>query len=223
MNEKTAEAIQIYYMDNFRSFMRKMQDLTDEDFKKPVPGIIKKILNAREKDPLKMFERIMKELDSEWEGASPLPVNFVWHHFIVPGVIMASLRNSGYEISDREVEEAISRGQKLPGGSCGFMGTCGGAFSVGIIFSIIKKTNPLHEEGRSEILCLVANTLQDIAIFPRRCCKRSSYIAIEKSASYLRDIGFDKLKIYNIQCRWAPRNKMCLGINCLYFPRKGEY
>jgi hypothetical protein len=64
--------------------------LTDDDFKKPVPRIIAKILKADETNPLKMFERIMRELDSEWEGASPLPTNSEWQHFIVPGVIMTS-------------------------------------------------------------------------------------------------------------------------------------
>lgn len=90
--------------------------------------------------PLKIkFERIMRELDSEWTGASPLPTNSEWHHFLVPGVIMSSLRNIGYSISDKDVEESISRGGKFAGGSCGFMGTCGGAYSIGIVASIIKK------------------------------------------------------------------------------------
>jgi hypothetical protein len=223
MKEKLAEAKKIYFMDDFKKFMRKMQGLTDDDFKKPVPRIIEKILKANEADPLKMFERIMREVDSEWEGTSPLPTNSDWHHFIVPGVIMTALRNSGYEIDDRDIEEAISRGQKFAGGSCGFMGTCGGAYGLGIVASMIKKTNPLHDEQRSEILRLVAETLMDISKYPRRCCKRSSYMAIEKATGYLRNNGFDKLTIGEIQCHWAPRNKMCLGIRCLYFPKKGEH
>ena len=222
MKEKMAEAKQIYFMDDFKAFMRKMQGLTDEDFKKPVPRIIEKIIEASEKDPLKMYERILQELDSEWEGASPLPVNFVWHHFIAPGVIMATLNNNGYEISDRDVQEAIKRGQKFAGGSCGFMGTCGGAYSVGIVASMVKKTNPLHDEERSEILRLVAETLIDISKYPRRCCKRSSYMAIEKAVGYLQHTGFDRISISKIQCQWFPKNRICLGIRCLYFPQKGE-
>ena len=222
MKEKLAEAKKIYFMDDFKKFMRKMQGLTDDDFKKPVPRIIEKILKADETDPLKMFERIMREIDSEWEGASPLPVNSVWHHFIVPGVIMTALRNSGYEIDDRDIEEAISRGQKFVGGSCGFMGTCGGAYSVGIVASMIKKTNPLHDEERSENLHLVAETLMDISKYPRRCCKRSSYMAIEKAVEFLRSHGFEKITSREIMCPWSPQNKMCLGVTCLYFPKKGD-
>ena len=221
MKEKLAEAKKIYFMDDFKKFMRNMQGLTDDNFKKPVPGIIEKILKADERDPLRMFERIMGELESEWEGASPLPTNSEWHHFIVPGVIMAALRNSGYGIDSRDIEEAISRGQKFAGGSCGFMGTCGGAYSVGIVASMIKKTNPLHDEERSEILRFVAETLMDISKYPRRCCKRSSYMAIEKSVHFLRNHGFEKISSKEIECQWAPKNKMCLGIKCLYFPQKG--
>ena len=54
MREKLEEAKKICFMDNFRSFMRKLQGVTDEDFKKPVPRIKEKILNSKETDPLEM-------------------------------------------------------------------------------------------------------------------------------------------------------------------------
>jgi hypothetical protein len=220
--EKMQEARKIYHMEEFRAFMRKMQGLTDEDFQVPVPRIKEKIIRAPEKDPLEMFERIMSEVESEWDRPVPLPVNSEWHHFVVPGVIMSALRNNGYPITDREVEEAIKRGQKFAGGSCGFMGVCGGANSVGIVLSLVKKTNPLHDEARSENLRLAGEVLKEIARFPRRCCKRSSYIAIEKAVDYLRADGFERLPVSRVVCRWSPKNKMCLGIQCPYFPKKGE-
>ena len=54
MGEKLEEAKKIYLMDNFRAFMRKLQGMTDEDFKKPVPRIKEKILNYKETDPPEM-------------------------------------------------------------------------------------------------------------------------------------------------------------------------
>jgi len=219
MKHKMEEAKSIYYMAEFRSFMRNMQGLTDEDFNKPVFSIVEKILYSHETDPVEMFERIMKELVSEWEGGAPLPVNSEWHHFIVPGVLVACLRNCGYPISNRDIEEAITRGQKFAGGSCGFMGTCGGAYSVGIIASIVRKTNPLYDEERSLIMQMVADTLCKIANYPRRCCKLSSYIAIKKAVDYLTKTGYKKLPVSEIQCQWSSQNKMCLGVKCLYFKR----
>ena len=220
IKDKLEEAKKIYFMDEFRAFMRKMKGLTDDDFNKPVPRIKEKILKSRETVPIELFERIMKELATEWKGSTPLPVNSEWHHFIVPGVIMCALRNNGYSITDNDIYEAISRGQKFAGGSCGFMGTCGGAYSVGIVASLIKKTTPLHDEERSEILQLVAETLNDIAKYPRRCCKRSSYLALEKAVDYLKNNGFEKITSKEIKCQWASQNKMCLDIRCLYFPKK---
>jgi pyrroline-5-carboxylate reductase len=53
--EKITEVKQIYFMDDFKAFMRKMQDLTDEDSSNSVPRIIEKILKAGEKNPLRMI------------------------------------------------------------------------------------------------------------------------------------------------------------------------
>ena len=219
MKEKMEEARKIYFMPDFRSFMRKMQGLTDEDFNLPVPGIKAKILNSKETNPFEMFERIMKEVVAEWKGAAPLPVNTEWHHFMISGILIAALRNCGYPFINKDVEEAMMRGEKFAGGSCGFMGTCGGAYSVGTVISIVKKTNPLHDAERSEIMKLVAETLSEIAKYPRRCCKRSSYTALQTAVKYLRINGFDKIPYREVQCSWSASNKMCLGVNCLYFKK----
>jgi hypothetical protein len=101
------------------------------------------------------------------------------------------------------------------------MAVCGGANSFGIVLSLLKKTNPLHDEARSENLRLVGEVLKEIALYPRRCCKRSSYMAIEKAVDYLRANGFERLPVSRVVCQWSAKNKMCLGIQCLYFPHKG--
>jgi len=54
MREKLEEAKKIYFMDNFRAFMRKLQGVTDEDFKEPVPRIKEKTMKSEETDPLEM-------------------------------------------------------------------------------------------------------------------------------------------------------------------------
>jgi hypothetical protein len=220
MKEKMEEAKKIYFMKDLRSFMRNLQGLTDDDFSAPVPEIKRKILDSKEIDPLEMFERIMREIISEWKKPVPVPVNSDWHHFMIPGILIASLRNCGYSLTDRDVEEAILRGEKFTGGSCGFAGTCGGAYSVGIVLSIVKKINPLYDDERSEIMRIVAETLNDISKYPRRCCKRSSYMAIQKAVKYLNANGFDKIPYREIKCSWSAQNKMCLGNKCLYFKKE---
>jgi len=222
MKEKLKEAKDIYFMDDFRAYMRKLHSLTDADFKKHVPGIKEHILKSPEKDPVTLFEKIFDDLMKKWEAPSPLPVSADWHHFIVPGVVMAALRNNGYSITDQEINEAMSRGERLAGGSCGFMGTCGGAYSVGIIASMVKKVTPLHDAERSEVMRLVSETLTEISRYERRCCKRSSYLSIQKAVKFLQGFGFEKIPYSEIDCRWSPQNKMCLGKKCLYFPKSKE-
>jgi len=218
MKESMETAKQLYHMDEFRGFMRKMQGLTDDDFNKPIPEIKGYIVNSKERDPVKMFFEVFERISEIWTANAPIPVNNEWHHFIVPGVVLSSLRNNGYNVTDRDIEEGMARGQKFAGGSCGFMGTCGGAYSVGILASVVKKTTPLHDEERTKILLLVADTLTDISLVGRRCCKRSSYIALEHSIKYLVLEGCI-IPLSSIKCRFSSENKMCAGVKCPYHPK----
>ncbi len=218
LKEKMDDAKKIYFEKEFRAHMRGMQGFTDEDFEKAAPIIKQKVIESKEKDPFEMFERILKEVAMEWK--KPIfPVHADWHHYLVPGVILAAMRNCGYEITDKDIFEAMDRGENFPGGSCGFAGTCGGAFSIGIILSIVNKTTPLHEDERATSMRAVIETLDEIAKYPRRCCKRSSYAALEKAVEFLNKLGYNKITIRKITCSWSAGNKMCLGKKCPYYPK----
>ena len=93
----------------------------------------------------------------------------------------------------------------------------GGAFGVGIVLSIVKRTTPLHEKERSQVMEAVSGTLAEIAKYPRRCCKRSSYIAVRKAVEHLNKEGYDALRHGPIECRWHAHNRMCLGSACPFF------
>lgn len=211
------DAKNIYFADEFRSFMKSAQGLTEDDFKKIIPKIKKQILDSKGKDPIKMFYLIMDFISQNWHKQTFAPVHADWHHFIVPGVLLAALRNAGYEITDKDIEEGMQRGEKFFGGSCGFAGTCGGAYGAGIALSIFYKINPLHDEKRSEIMEFVSDILKEIAKYKRRCCKRSSLIAIKKVVEYLNNTNIDKIQIVKqIKCNWFQNNKMCLGKGCIF-------
>ena len=213
MKEKMAEAKKIYFEKEFRAHMRGIQGFKDEDFERVKPLIKEKVLKSKELAPYEMFERILREISLVWANPT-FPVHADWHHYLVPGVLLAGLRNCGYEITERDIEEAMYRGENFPGGSCGFAGTCGGAFSVGIVLSLVNKTTPLHEDERYESMQAVIETLNEIKKYPRRCCKRSSYSAISKAVELLKNHGYDKIPRENIKCSWSSQNKMCLGIKC---------
>ncbi|MCH5372876.1 MAG: DUF5714 domain-containing protein, partial [Planctomycetes bacterium] len=46
---------------------------------------------------------------------------------LVPGVILSTYRNLGGEVDPLQIIAAVDRGALVPGGACGFMGSCGAA------------------------------------------------------------------------------------------------
>jgi hypothetical protein len=168
-----------------------------------------------------MFDRILKDFAPMWTKPT-FPINADWHHFLIPGVVLTALRNCGYPIRDDEIVEGMGRGESLLGGSCGFAGVCGGAYGVGIILSMVRKMNPIHGAERSEIMGAVAETIRAIAEHPRRCCKRSGYIAVREAVHRLHELGYDRLNAADRECAWHSSNKMCYGVQCPFHPRRNN-
>ncbi len=211
------EARSKYFQREFRAFMRKAHGFDDEDFAAAALVLKEMVLSAPEKSPRVMLDRILSDFAPHWTKPS-FPSNADWHHFLVPGVIVCALRNCGYVIRDEDIAEAMSRGEKLLGGSCGFAGACGGAYGVGIVLSIARKLTPIHDIERSETMLAVSETLRAIAAYPRRCCKRSSYTAIQVAVHELRRLGYERLDAGAGECRWHSQNKMCYGARCPFYP-----
>lgn len=57
---------------------------------------------------------------------------------------------------------------------------------------------------------VVADTLVKISAVGRRCCRRSSYIALQAAGQYLGDIGYP-LPVSATQCPYWSQNGMCAG------------
>jgi hypothetical protein len=95
MKEKLEEAKRIRHLKEFRAFMSGLHGFTDEDFERVVPDIEEITLGSKQTDPVDMFESVLRELEPI-RKKPPVPLNAGRHHFIVPGVLLASLRNSGY-------------------------------------------------------------------------------------------------------------------------------
>lgn len=211
------EAKKTNYWDDFHAITNKIKGISDEDLDNIAPTIRQFILGSKEKDPVKMFNSVFNQIDRIWSLSVPFPIGGGFHHYILPGVILSCLRNNGYEISDRDVEEGMKRGAMLASHSCGFTGISGAAHSVGIIASIVKRVTPMHDE-RSDILAVAANTLIEISKFPKRCCKRSNLTGIENAVKYLSSQGY-KLPLEKIECKFFSGNSECSGQECPYYPK----
>ncbi len=212
------EAKKTYYWDDFHAITNKIKGISDEDLNNIAPAIKEYILLSKEKDPVKMFNSVFDQIDRIWSLSVPFPIGGGFHHYILPGVILSCLRNNGYEITDRDVEEGMRRGAMLEAHSCGFTGISGAAHSVGIIASIVKRITPMHDE-RSGILAVAANTLIKISKFQKRCCKKSNLTGIENAVKYLSSHGY-KLPLDKIECKFFSGNSECSGQACPYYPKQ---
>jgi hypothetical protein len=212
------EAKKTYYWDDFHAITNKIKGISDKDLENLAPAVKQFILASQEKEPVKMFNSVFDEINRIWNLSTPFPMGGGFHHYIVPGVILSCMRNSGYEITDRDIEEGMIRGAKLPAHACGFLGISGAAQSVGIVASIVNRITPMHDE-RGGILAVAANTLIEISKFQRRCCKRSNLAGIEHAVKYLSLQGY-ALPMDEIECRFFSGNSECSGEECPYYPKQ---
>jgi len=165
--------------------------------------------------PAEMLEALL----SQGEGS---PVHGVWHHSLVGEILLVALRNAGYQIADDLIDEVIDRGRQLPGGSCGFIGACGALASASSAYSILLGSTPVATEPREQVLAFSARLLTRLVeIGGSRCCKKSSYVALETARDEFAKVGFDlPEERFEGRCPFFASNDTCDGDDCVYFPRK---
>jgi hypothetical protein len=174
--------------------------------------IARNLLGAK---PAEMLENLLSQ------GADT-PVHGVWHHSLVGEILLLCLRNAGYSVSDDLIDEAIDRGRQLPGGSCGFLGACGALASASSAYAILLGSTPVATEPREKLLEFSARLTARLAeVGGSRCCKKSSYIAIEAARDAFAKNGFElPLEQFEGRCVFFGSNDTCDGDGCPYFPRK---
>jgi len=214
------EAKKTYFWDDFHAITNRIKGISDEDLENLAPAIKQFILKSEEKDPVKMFNSVFGEIERIWSLSVPIPIGGGFHHYILPGVILACMRNNGFDVIDKEIEEGMKRGAMLAPHSCGFTGISGAAHGFGIVASIVNKITPMHDE-RGNILAVAAHTLIEISKFPRRCCKRSNLTGIGNTVKYLSSQGYI-LPLDKIECRFFSGNSECSGKDCPYYPKQTE-
>jgi MoaA/NifB/PqqE/SkfB family radical SAM enzyme/SAM-dependent methyltransferase len=148
-----------------------------------------------------------------------IPVNGPEHHSLVPGIILATYRNLGGQVSVADIEMGIKRGMTVAGGNCAFLGACGAALGVGIAFSIILEATPLTPAKRKIAQQATAAALADIASFrAARCCQRDSWLALQKAVTLsAQHLPITLIANEKIDCAQKEKNKECLGKGCPLF------
>lgn len=172
-------------------------------------SIIKEVcLNTDQKDMIALLKKIRSH--------AAFPVHGPEHHGLIPAVVLAVYRNSGGMLSRDRMLAGINRGAEVPGGACGFYGSCGVALGVGTAFSIILEANPLKSKARRIVQAITAEVLKNIAEYNApRCCQRECYIGLLEAAR-LSDVYLDVKLTANepLACAQHAENKECIGKAC---------
>ena len=182
---------------------------------------------CHQKEALVGLKRVLEATTSTSPGdileavtSSPeVPMHGPEHHVIVPAVLVAATRNSGFVVPENALEQAITRGSKVPGGWCGFCGACGAAIGVGIAISCLTKATPLTGRERSLAIRGTTAALAKVADGYPRCCKRASRKAIEAAVDYMSsEMGIALTPGKIIKCQHVDRNQQCPKKGCSYYP-----
>lgn len=173
--------------------------------------ILSFLLQSKEKDPIALYLQVCAMPSVHLHGPE--------HHSIVPCVLVTAFHNCGGEIEFEEcLREAWSRGKKVPGGACGFLGVCGAAAGAGIFSSILCDATPLtadvwHVPQEVTMKCLCRMT----ELRGPRCCKRTGRLSIEVAMEHVRERYGIVMPISHPRCSYSGRNRECLHERCPYF------
>jgi len=165
--------------------------------------------------PVEMLEDVL----GRGEGT---PVHGVWHHALIGQILLVCLRNAGHPITDDLIDEVIDRGRQIPGGSCGFLGICGALASAASACSILLGSTPVATAPRERLLVFSEKLFDRLSeIGGSRCCKKSSYAALETAVEEFAQCGFELPKEeYAARCPFFTSNDTCDGDACVYYPQK---
>ncbi len=165
-------------------------------------------LQSREKDMLALLATIRSH--------PAVPMHGPEHHAMVPGVILTACRNSGGPVEDEDILAGIDRGSKVPGGACGFWGSCGAAIGAGIAAAMILDATPLTPYPRQRAQSFTAAILTAIAeIVGGRCCQRETWLALTRTAALSKEYFGISLQAEDVlHCNQYDTNRECIRKQC---------
>ena len=185
--------------------------------KKGLEEVMQVCLETDSTNPIKIMQQLMEYPYIYMHGPE--------HHVMVGAALMAAYHNSGGEINLKEaLKEMFARGRKVPGGVCGFWGSCGAAVSTGMFVSIITQSTPLSGKSWGQSNCMTAAALNRIgSLGGPRCCKRNSFSAVLEAVPFVKEITGVEMELpEKVVCTFSKENKQCIGKKCPYHARIAE-
>ncbi|MEM2135458.1 MAG: DUF5714 domain-containing protein [Candidatus Jordarchaeaceae archaeon] len=176
----------------------------------PEELVLKTCERSEIKNPYELANLIMKH--------PAIPMHSPIHHYLVPAVLLTSIKNGGYDLPSRAVRIAIKRGKKIPYGTCGSWGVCGAGAGVGITISVLTGATYKSDTERSESLDASGESLLSISkLGGPRCCKASVYASIKSAINFLEKKFKIKLPSNFEGCLFSSNNEECKKDKCVYY------
>lgn len=175
-------------------------------------AILNICLGEQSKDPIAILDKMMSQPFCHMHGPE--------HHVLVAAALLTAYNNALPADSSRldlpaSLSEAISRGQQVPGGACGYLGACGASISTGIFMSIITHNTPLSTESWKLCNLATAKALEQVALNGGpRCCKRDSYLSILAAVSFVEEHLGVTMECGTAHCSHSQQNNQCIGKKC---------
>lgn len=168
-------------------------------------------------DPYRMADEIMKHPSFNMYGNE--------HHVLTPAVVLTTLKNLGCKnhkgklVTDQMIAESMERASKIPGGWCGFYGSCGAGMGAGVAVSVFSEATPSTATERTWANKTTSKSLNRISDNLEHCCKRSLKISISEALKTMKTIikGDCNLDFNPDSCLFSSLNDKCVFADCPYF------
>lgn len=188
----------------------------DECHTQGIDRILSLCLTETSKNPLEIFDKLIALPSCHMHGPE--------HHVIVGASLLTAYHNAGGALDlPKALDVMQERGRQVPGGICGFWGSCGAAVSSGIFVSIVTGATPLTEESWGLCNEMTSRTLASVAkIGGPRCCKRNGRLAILQGIAFAKEKLGVQMESSPVTCHHMQQNNQCLGSKCPFYFKEKE-
>ena len=178
-----------------------------------IDSLVGLCLKETSKDPAEILNQMMDLPFCHMHGPE--------HHVMVGMALLTAYKNAGGEIDlEKALIEMNSRGKSVPGGACGFWGACGAGISAGMFISIVTGSTPLGTDNFALSHKMTSAALGAIGeVGGPRCCKRDSYLSIQKAVEFVKENLNVDMGQSEIICSHSGQNNQCIGKRCPFFNR----
>lgn len=171
-------------------------------------SIIGVCLAESSKNPIRILQKLMALPMCHMHGPE--------HHVMVGAALLTAYKNAGGRVDlPLALAEMQARGQKVPGGACGFWGACGAGISAGMFVSIVTGSTPLAGEAWGLSNRMTASALAAIGeVGGPRCCKRDSYLAVLRAVAFAKEHLGVEMELCRVACLHSAQNNQCIKERC---------